>query len=50
MSDRSGELEHYKIQNRHFIFTTETPAQVDAIIEAFEKQLPLDGKVRRLSR
>lgn len=50
MSDRSGELEHYKIQNRHFIFTTETPQQVDAVIEAFEKHLPLDGKVRRLSR
>ena len=50
MSDRTDELERYGIENRHFIFSDETPKEVDAVIEAFEQGLPLPKKVRRLSK
>ena len=50
MSDRADELSHFHIQNRHFIFSDETPEEVDEVIEAFEKGLPLPKKVRRLSK
>ena len=50
MSDRATELAHFDIQNRHFIFTDETPEEVDEVIEAFENGLPLPKKVRRLSK
>ncbi len=50
MSDRLEELDRFGIQNRHFIFSTETPKEVDAVIEAFENGLPLVQKVRRLSK
>ena len=50
MSDRTDELERYGIENRHFIFSDETPEEVDGVIEAFERGLPLSKKVRRLSK
>ena len=50
MSDKPEELLRFGITNRHFIFTVESPREVDAVIEAFQKGLPLDQKVRRLSR
>lgn len=50
MSDRTEELARYGIQNRHFIFTDETPREVDEVIHAFEHGLPLSKKVRRLSK
>jgi putative protease len=50
MSDRIEELARYGIQNRHFIFTDETPREVDEVIHAFEHGLPLSKKVRRLSK
>jgi putative protease len=50
MSDRADELFRFGISNRHFIFTIETPDEVDAVIEAFENGLPLPERVRRLSK
>ena len=48
MSDCRDELSRYGIDNRHFLFTTETQKEVDAVIEAFQKGAPLSKKVRRL--
>ncbi|MBQ9760366.1 MAG: U32 family peptidase [Clostridia bacterium] len=48
MSDRIEELCRYGISNRHFIFSNETPREVDEVIEAFEKGLSLPKKVRRM--
>ena len=50
MSDREDELERFGILNRHFFFTTESPKEVDAVIEAFESHTPLGTTVRRLAR
>ena len=50
MSDRQDELVRYGIVNRHFIFSDENPKEVDAVIDAFEKGLPLPKKVRRLAK
>ncbi len=50
MSDRTDELLRFGISNRHFLFTDETPAEVDEVIEAFESGAPLPVRVRRLSK
>ena len=48
MSDREEELCRAGITARHFLFSTESPAAVDAIIRAHEKRLPLPETVRRI--
>ena len=48
MSDREDALARAKVTARHFLFTTETAREVDAVIEAYEKHLPLRGNVRRI--
>lgn len=50
MADRQADLDRANITNRHFIFSIETPDEVDAIIEAHKKCLPArDGKkIRRI--
>lgn len=48
MSDRQEELDRNGISDRHFLFYTESSFEVDRVIEAFEKKLPIDGKVRRI--
>ena len=48
MSDREDELMRANIVNRHFIFTTETPKEVDMVIDAFEKKTALPFAVRRI--
>ena len=48
MSDRQDELLRAKITDRHFLFHTESQIEVDAVIEAYKKSIPLDGKVRRI--
>ena len=48
MSDRQDELVRAKITDRHFLFYTESQIEVDAVIEAYKKSIPLNGKVRRI--
>ena len=48
MSDRSGDLSRAGIVAGHFIFTVEAPAEVDAVIRAYEKGCSLGNKVRRI--
>lgn len=35
MSDRKNDLERFRITVRHFLFSTESPGEVDAVIRAF---------------
>lgn len=48
MSDRTYELDRAGITNRHFIFSTETARQVDAVINAYKNGEPLSMQVRRI--
>jgi len=48
MSDRLDALSRAGLTARHFIFSTETPTDVDEVIRAFRKGAPLRGQVRRL--
>lgn len=48
MSDRQDQLSRYGISNRHFLFTTESPDEVDGVIQVYRSNRPLDGLVRRM--
>jgi putative protease len=48
MSDRGDELARAALGGHHFIFTVESPAQVDHVIEAYRRGRPLGGEVRRM--
>lgn len=48
MSDREAELSRGGIRSWHFIFSAESPDEVDSVIEAFREGAPLSGKVRRI--
>ncbi len=48
MSDREGELLAAKVTDRHFLFTTESPRQVDRVIEDYKLHRAPEGKVRRI--
>lgn len=48
MSDRQDELLRAKITDQHFLFYTESKTEIDTVIEAYKKSIPLDGKVRRI--
>lgn len=48
MSDRENELSRAGIRSWHFIFSAESPDEVDSVIEAFREGAPLSGKVRRI--
>ncbi len=48
MSDRHAELAHANLPAGHFLFTLETPAEVDGVIAAYQKGTPLQGAVRRI--
>jgi hypothetical protein len=48
MSDKQAELAAAKITAGHFIFSTEAPAQVDAVIKAYQTGAPIAGPVRRI--
>ncbi|MBO7341612.1 MAG: DUF3656 domain-containing protein, partial [Clostridia bacterium] len=48
MSDRRAELSRAGITAGHYIFTTESSAEVDSVIAAYQKGTPLDGAVRRI--
>jgi hypothetical protein len=48
MSDRADELSRGRLGQHHFIFSVESPAEVDGVIAAYQKHLPLKGKIRRM--
>lgn len=50
MADKKELLVKYKISGEHFIFSDETPAEVDDVILAYKKGLPSkNGKIRRIN-
>ncbi len=48
MSDRQDRLIRAKILSRHFLFSTESPEEVNRVLRAFETGAPLPGNVRRI--
>ena len=48
MSDRTGALRDAKITAQHFLFSVESPAEVDAVIDAYRHGTALRGTVRRI--
>ena len=48
MSDREAELISSGITDRHFLFTTESPREVDHVIEDYKLHRTPEGKVRRI--
>ncbi len=48
MLDREKELKNAFVNNRHFIFSTETREEVKAVISAYEKHTPKNGGIRRI--
>ena len=48
MSDRADELSRAHLGHHHFIFTVESPAEVDKVIAAYRDGRPLSGEVRRM--
>ncbi|MDY4898728.1 MAG: DUF3656 domain-containing protein [Eubacteriales bacterium] len=48
MSERQSELDSAGILGRHFVFSVESPQEVDTVIRAFRDGRPLEGKVRRI--
>ena len=47
MSDKQSELDRNRISSRYFLFSIETPKEVDAVIAAFRTGRPLPFPVRR---
>ena len=48
MSDKTAELDRNRILSRYFLFSVETPNEVDEVIGAFEAGSPLRFPVRRI--
>ena len=48
MSDRQSALKNANLSAWHFIFSTETPHEVDRVIKAFREEAPLGIPVRRV--
>lgn len=48
MSDRGADLTRANITNRHFIFSVETPDEVDRVIRAYQNGTAIGGNVRRI--
>ena len=48
MSDRKRELLAAGVRGGHYIFTVETPREVDAVLEAYQRGTPPVGDVRRI--
>ena len=48
MSDRMDELSRAHLRHHHFIFTVESPSEVDKVILAYREGKPLGGEVRRM--
>jgi putative protease len=50
MSDRPDELARLGVRRYHFIFTVESPAEVDKVISAYRDSRPLGREVRRFPK
>jgi hypothetical protein len=48
MSDREEELARAGLRLRHFLFSVESSAEVNAVIAAHRDGRPLKGEVRRM--
>ncbi len=48
MSDRADELARAHLSSHHFIFTVESPREVDQVIAAYREGMPMEGEVRRM--
>lgn len=48
MSDRWNEIARLSLGEHHFIFTVESPAEVDRVIHAYRTGTPVGGEVRRM--
>lgn len=48
MSDRRGALRGAGLVGGHYLFSTESPAEVDRVIEAYQNGLPLGERIRRI--
>ncbi len=48
MLDREKELKNAFINNRHFIFTTESREEVKQVIKTYENHTPRNGGIRRI--
>ena len=48
MSDKRGDLARAKITGGHFVFSTETPTEVDRVLTAYESGTPLNIPMRRI--
>ncbi len=48
MPDRQDQLAKYRVTAWHFLFSVETPDEVDAIIRAYQTGAPLGQPVRRI--
>lgn len=48
MSDRPNDLSRAHLGHHHFIFTVESPAEVDRVITAYQEGKALGGEVRRM--
>lgn len=49
MSDKKVELIRADLHHGHFIFTIESPSEIDRVLEAYQAGTPLAGPMRRLS-
>ena len=50
MADRADLLARYRVRAQVFLFTVETPEEVDCVIAAYQKGLPPVGGVRRIGQ
>jgi hypothetical protein len=50
MSDRMDEVSRAHLAGHHFIFTVESPAEVDQVISAYRDNRPLGTEVRRFPK
>ncbi len=48
LADRADELKKHNVGGRHFIFTTESPQQLDAVLTAYEQGTPASMPIRRI--
>ena len=49
MTDKGAELLRNRLTNLHFLFTVESPEEIDRVIDAQRHGRPVSGQVRRIS-
>ena len=49
MTDKGAELSRNRLTNLHFLFTVESPEEIDRVIDAQRHGRPIPGQVRRIS-